>query len=69
MEDVRRGAIAELYKKSNRELAAEVDALRNLVLHMTKFIDDLSLNFILKESDLLRKIMEDSDGISNTTTT
>jgi hypothetical protein len=27
-EDIRRGAIAEIYRKSNRELAAEVDALK-----------------------------------------
>jgi hypothetical protein len=41
IEDIRRGAIAEIYRKSNRELAAEVDDLRGLLREMGKATTEL----------------------------
>jgi len=40
IDDVRRGAITEIYRKSNRELAAEVDSLKKLVREMGNALDE-----------------------------
>ena len=59
MEDVRRGAFTAIYWKSNREMAAEVEALRKTVRELlTNFMDPITRNLIIQNRPELRKIIE-----------
>jgi hypothetical protein len=60
-EDVRRGAIAAIYKQSNRELAAEVDALRKLVRDLIVNLPTFYMLELIETNPLVKQIMGGSD--------
>ena len=43
-DEIRRGAITEIYRKSNRELAQEVDALKKRLLIAEKLLFKITRN-------------------------